>query len=156
MSKKRLILSKDQKDTLGGLLVSIIFLGIGIFFAICFSPKNMLIRFIWAMFVVFGGFFGFIGILVSILVFVLLIQEKHRAEKNYQKSLIDIQDLPSKFVKVGLKKDIGWLSEFISPEDIQCSAKLDENGKVIYKIELSSSGSTEDYVLFLDHFDIKH
>ena len=67
-----------------------------------------------------------------------------------------IKKLPNDFVTVGIKDFENFpLSKFISREDISCTAKLDEDGKVTYSFNIESkSYQTDDYELFLEHFDV--
>lgn len=67
-----------------------------------------------------------------------------------------IQKLSKDFVNVQFKDfDNIPLSKFISKDDIFCTAKLDEDGKVIYTFYLKSKiYETKDYELFLKHFDV--
>lgn len=67
-----------------------------------------------------------------------------------------IKNLSDSFVNVTIKDfDSFPLSKFISRDDISCIAKLDENGKVSYSFNLKAKiCQTDDYELFLKHFDI--
>lgn len=155
MSKKRLSLSKDQKILLLCLLFCVILFGIFLFakpqVLSSYDEKGFLFYF-WFFIGFLSGIIGSIGGFCSILAFIISIFEKHAAEKAYKKSLIDIQALPSEFTKVTLK-DI-QLPFFLNREDFKCTAKLDESGKVICKVELNSTFSTEDYESFLANFTI--
>lgn len=115
------------------------------------DEKVFLFRF-WFFIGFYSGLIGFVGGFCSIIVFITSIFEKHATEKAYKKSLIDIQALPSEFTKVTLK-DI-QLPFFLNRADFKCTAKLDESGKVICKVELNSTFSTEDYESFLANFTI--
>ena len=67
-----------------------------------------------------------------------------------------IKNLPNNFVNVAIKDfDSLPLSKFISKEDISCVAKLDEDGKVSYSLNITAKfHKTDDYDLFLKHFNI--
>lgn len=77
------------------------------------------------------------------------------AKKSYLKSKEQIKALPSNFVNVHFKDfDSFRLARFVDSEDITCFAKLDENGKVVYSIQLNVEYDTDDYEIFLRHFDV--
>lgn len=156
MGKKRISLSGDQKASLLWLVISIILLGI-LFFAktqINALPdtRGFLFRF-WFFIGFFSGIVGLLVLVCSTLSFIAFTFEKRAVEKAYQKSLIDIQALPNEFTTVTLK-DIE-LPFFLLREEFHCTAKLDEDGKVICKIELGYAFSTEDYESFLANFTIE-
>ena len=66
-----------------------------------------------------------------------------------------IKKLPHNFVNVHFKDfDNFTLSKFVSSEDITCFAKLDEDGKVVYSLQLNVELNTDDYELFLQYFEI--
>lgn len=67
-----------------------------------------------------------------------------------------IKNLPNNFVNVQFKDfDKILLSKFVSKDDIFCTAKLDEDGKVNYSFHLKPKiYKTEDYELFLENFDV--
>ena len=157
MSKKRISLSGDQKASLLWLVISIILLGI-LFFAktqINALPDTRVFLFhFWFFIGFFSGVVGSLGLLCSIPCFISFTFEKRAAEKAYKKSLTDIQALPNEFTTVTLK-DIE-LPFFLSRENFHCTAKLDEDGKVICKIELDSTFTTEDYESFLANFAIEN
>ena len=151
MGKKRISVSGDQEASLLWLVISIILLGIFLFI------KAQFLSHLDSLFLlslgICGGVFGSLGLLGSLVYFVFSTFEKRAAEKAYQKSLIDIQALPNEFTTVTLK-DIK-LPFFLSREEFHCTAKLDEDGKVICKIELGYTFSTEDYESFLANFTIE-
>lgn len=75
----------------------------------------------------------------------------HKSESEKQ-----IKNLPNKFVNVDIKDfDNLPLSKFVSKDDISCAAKLDEDGKVTYSFNIKPKFyQTDDYELFLKHFDV--
>lgn len=76
-------------------------------------------------------------------------------KKSYLKSKEQIKALPSNFVNVHFKDfDSFRLASFVDSEDITCFAKLGENGKVVYAIQLNVEYETDDYETFLRHFDV--
>lgn len=92
---------------------------------------------------------GLIGCLSATLVF------NYDAKKSYLKSKEQIKALPSNFVNVHFKDfDNFRLASFVASEDITCFAKLDENGKVVYAIQLNVEYETDNYETFLTHFDV--
>ena len=116
-------------------------------------PTLFILRIFWAIFIVFGGFFGVIGILVSIEFLIFSILEKRKKEKAYQKSLVEIKKLPNHFSKVILK-ELSYLDDFISKDDLECLARLDENGTVTVQLHLSATCVTSNYQSFLNSFKI--
>lgn len=42
---------------------------------------------------------------------------------------------------------------YIPNNEIKCMAKLDDNGKIIYKIQINIENSTENYNAFLSEFE---
>lgn len=76
-------------------------------------------------------------------------------KKKCDKNLVEIKKLSNEFSKVNLKDyEDSTIKELIPQSEIKCIAKLDENSKVIYKIQIDIESSTEDYNLFLEHFEI--
>lgn len=78
-----------------------------------------------------------------------------KAEKLYKKRVLKVQEyLNAKdFSDVLLKKyDPG----IIPVEKFVCTAKLDENGNIIYKVSLDYVAQTDDYEKFLELFDIQN
>lgn len=108
------------------------------------------------------GFMVFLITLVSffaslffIIMIISVIISNHKAKKSYLKNKEQIKALPSNFVNVRFKNfDNFRLASFVDSEDITCFAKLDENGKVVYAIQLNVEYETDDYETFLRHFDI--
>lgn len=117
------------------------------------GPTLFILRIFWAIFIVFGGFFGVIGILVSIEFLIFSILEKRKKEKAYQKSLVEIKKLPNQFSKVILK-ELSYLDVYISEDDLECLAKLDESGTVTVQLHLSATCSTSNYQHFLKAFEL--
>ena len=108
------------------------------------------------------GFMVFLITLVSffaslffIIMIISVIISNHEAKKSYMKNKEQIKALPSDFVNVHFKDfDNFRLSCFVDSEDITCFAKLDENGSVVYALQLNVEYETDDYETFLRHFDI--
>ena len=83
------------------------------------------------------------------------ILSNHYEKKSYLKSKEQIKALPSNFVNVHFKDFNNFrLASFVESEDITCFAKLDENEKVVYAIQLNVEYETDDYETFLRHFDV--
>lgn len=74
---------------------------------------------------------------------------KHITKKNIKK----IQSLTNEFRPVFLKPNGNELSMYIPNNEIKCMAKLDDNGKIIYKIQVNIENSTENYNAFLSEFE---
>lgn len=103
--------------------------------------------------------FSFGGFLTSVLLILFTIVGNtifsKKAEKLYKKRVLKVQEyLNAKdFSDVLLKKyDPG----IIPVEKFVCTAKLDENGNIIYKVSLDYVAQTDDYEKFLKHFDIQN
>ena len=75
---------------------------------------------------------------------------------NYitKKNIKKIQSLTNEFTPVFLKPNENTLSTYIPSNEIKCMAKLDEDGKIIYKIQVDIEASTENYNAFLQEFEI--
>lgn len=92
---------------------------------------------------------AFIGILFGTLL------SNYYEKKEYLKSKEEIKVLPNDFVTVYLKNSNDFpLATFVASEDITCYAKLDENGKVVYKIQINAEYETDNYNIFLRHFKV--
>ena len=104
-------------------------------------------------------FISFVGFIVSIelTLFTIIYNVifSKIAKKSYKKKVLKVQEsLNAKdFSDVLLKKyDPG----IIPVEKFVCTAKLDENGNIIYKVSLDYVAQTDDYEKFLEHFDIQN
>ncbi len=74
---------------------------------------------------------------------------KHITKKNIKK----IQSLTNEFRPVFLEPNGNELLMYIPNNEIKCMAKLDDNGKIIYKIQINIENSTENYNAFLSEFE---
>lgn len=85
---------------------------------------------------------------ITLLIFTLI--GNHTTKKNIKR----IQSLTNEFRPIFLKPNGNELSSYIPNKEIKCMAKLDENGKIIYKIQVDIEASTENYNAFLSEFEI--
>ena len=120
---------------------------------IMLPTDNRIIRLLYG-FIIFmlliSSFFGFI---VFVEALILAIIHNKTAEKSYKESLSKVQKcLSSKFFVEVILKEIN--SDIFSKEDFVCMAKLDDDGNIIYKVNLDFEGKTDDYENFLKNFDV--
>jgi ABC-type uncharacterized transport system fused permease/ATPase subunit len=74
---------------------------------------------------------------------------------NSKRSKEQIKTMPNHFVNIYFKDfDNFRLASFVDSEDITCFAKIDENGNIVYALQLNVEYETDDYETFLKHFDI--
>ena len=99
-----------------------------------------------------------VGVLSLTFLFGILIGEilfKPFARRSFLKSKEKIKELPNEFVDVHLKISNNFpLEDFVTSEDVTCFAKLNERGKVVCEIHINAEYETDDYEVFLSHFDI--
>lgn len=89
-----------------------------------------------------------LNVFIELLIFILI--GNHITKKNLKK----IQTLTEEFTPVFLKQNGNTLPSYIPSNEIKCMAKLDEDGKIIYKIQVDIESSTENYNAFLSEFEI--
>lgn len=92
--------------------------------------------------------------LVSFIVFIELLICSLIGKYITKKNLKKIQSLTNEFRPISLIPNGNPLSTYIPNEEIKCMAKLDEDGKIIYKIQVDIESSTKNYNAFLSEFKI--
>ena len=114
--------------------------------------NNLLPRDNKILYVIFGGFIGFI-VFSEGLVFTIVLNKK--AKKYHKRMLIKIHECLSTkdFSEITLKMHD---DSIIPLEKFICKAKLDEDGNIIYNISLNFESETDDYENFLKHFSIEN
>ena len=90
-----------------------------------------------------------ISFVIFIELFIFILIGNHITKKNIKK----IHSLTNEFRPVFLKPNGNELSMYIPNNEIKCMAKLDDNGKIIYKIQVNIENSTENYNAFLSEFE---
>lgn len=99
----------------------------------------------------------FIGCISFPTVLIMEILHDKKLKKAYAISYIKIKRLSNDYSEVKIKNFANAnLSDFISEEDIHCFAKLDENGNLVYKIQVDVEKTTDDYIQFTDNFEIRN
>lgn len=90
-----------------------------------------------------------ISFVIFIELFIFILIGNHITKKNIKK----IHSLTNEFRPVFLKPNGNELSMYIPNNEIKCMAKLDDNGKIIFKIQVNIENSTENYNAFLSEFE---
>ncbi len=96
----------------------------------------------------------FLVSLISLIIFIELLIFTLIGNYITKKNIKKIQSLTNEFTPVFLKPNENTLSTYIPSNEIKCMAKLDEDGKIIYKIQVDIEASTENYNAFLQEFEI--
>lgn len=94
--------------------------------------------------------------IVSIAAFVTFKHYERNAQKSKEKSFEKIKlKLSNEFSEVKLKDpEISTLIDGVPNKAIKVMAKLDENDKIIFTIQVDAQIRTDSYKWFLDYFDV--
>ena len=82
--------------------------------------------------------------------------DNYHRKKSYLRSIQKVQALYGNFSDITFKDwESSPLSDLITEDSIvSCRAKLNDNGEIIYQIQIDAEMSTKDYVWFLKNFKI--
>lgn len=102
-------------------------------------------------------FVSFIGCISFTTIIIMEISHDKNLKKAFAISYIKVKKLTNEYSEIKFKDFANAnLSDFISEEDIHCFAKLDENGNIVYKIQVDVEKTTADYLKFTDNFEIRN
>ena len=92
------------------------------------------------------------GTTVAAISFLIFRHIEKKDQKRDQKKLTAI--LSSNFSKVRLYNPSN-IDAFVNLKDINCMAKIDEDGNIVYQLQVDATYSTKNYSWFMNHFKVE-
>lgn len=87
--------------------------------------------------------------------FIFCLVDEYHKNKIHNRNLKKAERLSNEFKEVFLKNDKNFsFTEFKDYTPVHCLARIDENGKLIYKINSEFEVRTENYDIFFKYFEI--